>query len=369
MKVKGERRKAKDKSERRARWYFPRLPMALALLCFILHPSSFILALPWQRQASGTMAWLHGVYFLNERRGWAVGSKGALLHTEDGGQSWRTAPRPTPDTLRDVYFADERRGWLVCERSIYELYTKTDARSYLLRTEDGGQTWARVEAAGADVDVLLLRVVFADEQHGWAFGEGGALYVTRDGGANWSRQRVPTPHVLLGAVFLDGARGWLSGANATMLFTADSGEQWRTLSLPVELARARLNAVEFVNGWRGWAVGNAGLILSTADGGRTWHQAQGVETEANLNDVKFLNEQEGWAVGAGGTILHTIDGGAKWEVETSSTRHPLERLALAGPTRAWAVGFGGTIVAQTTATAPPPRLSEPPVTRKRRVAN
>src|SRR5438270_778190 len=33
----------------------------------------------WARQASGTMAWFHAVFFLDQNRGWAAGSKGAFL--------------------------------------------------------------------------------------------------------------------------------------------------------------------------------------------------------------------------------------------------------------------------------------------------
>ncbi|MGH9902024.1 MAG: WD40/YVTN/BNR-like repeat-containing protein [Pyrinomonadaceae bacterium] len=325
--------------------------------------SAFGAGAVWTRQHSGTMAWLRSVYFLDAETGWAVGGKGTLLATSDGGKNWKAMPRPTEDALRDVYFFDARTGWLVCERNIYLLKTNDEARAYLLKTTDGGATWARVEAAGADVDARLVRVVFADSERGWVFGEAGALYATEDGGATWARQRVPTRHLLLGGTFLDPQRGWLVGAGATLLHTADGGATWRAggiernaaivhdstapASTPSPAAPSggtRLNAVSFVDARRGWAVGAGGAVFTTDNGGRSW-RAQESNTEADLLDVKFFDETEGWAVGVGGTVLHTADGGRRWQALASGTKHPLERVCFAGRNRGWAVGFGGTIIA------------------------
>src|SRR6266850_4495760 len=123
-----------------------RLPSAFRLLLF-LFPFSFFLftfslsasAATWNRQSSGTMGWLHAVFFLNQKTGWAAGSKGTLLTTVDGGMTWKIQQRPTEDSLSDVYFSSEQNGWLVCEANIYELKTKEAPRTYLLHTEDGGQ--------------------------------------------------------------------------------------------------------------------------------------------------------------------------------------------------------------------------------------
>ncbi|MGH9904993.1 MAG: WD40/YVTN/BNR-like repeat-containing protein, partial [Pyrinomonadaceae bacterium] len=67
----------------------------------------------WARQGAGTLARLHSVFFLDQKRGWIVGSKGTLLATVDGGVSWKIKPRPTEDALRDIHFSDELNGWVV----------------------------------------------------------------------------------------------------------------------------------------------------------------------------------------------------------------------------------------------------------------
>ena len=322
----------------------------------------------WTMQRSGSFAWLHAVYFLDENKGWAVGGRGTLLSTDDGGNTWRVGRRPTEDALRDVYFSDEQNGWLVCERSIYDLKTKEEPRTYLLRTTDGGETWKQVNVIGKDVDARLVRALFTDAGRGWAFGEEGALYTTRDGGDNWERQRVPTRNLLLGGWFLNSEQGWLVGAGATLLQTSDGGETWRAGTLVgsgvapgknEEARRMRFNGASFVDKRRGWAVGAGGRVFTTVDGGRTWGE-QTSNVEADLYDVKFLDSMEGWAAGAGGTLLHTVDGGRRWTIEPSGTTHALERLCFAGRNHGWVVGFGGTIISYTPGAASP----KPPVLKK-----
>lgn len=373
MKTVGSRHWAVDSARRvmRRRLSLPATHWSLATaFCFLLLVSAAHCLLPtaqaagaWTKQRSGSLAWLHAVYFLDEHKGWAVGGRGTLLWTDDGGKVWRAGKRPTEDALRDVYFADEQNGWLVCERSIYDLKTKEEPRTYLLRTIDGGATWKQINVIGKDVDARLVRALFTDAGRGWAFGEEGALYTTRDGGDSWEKQRVPTRNLLLGGWFLDSQQGWLVGAGSTLLQTSDGGETWRTGTLlgiePASVKsdaarRVRFNAASFVDRRRGWAVGTEGRVFKTIDGGRTWN-AQNSSVQADLYDVKFLDELEGWAAGAQGTLLHTVDGGGSWRVVPSGTTHALERLCFAGRTRGWVVGFGGTIISYTPSAAPPKR--------------
>jgi photosystem II stability/assembly factor-like uncharacterized protein len=336
-------------------------------LCLCLPACAFTLsphtqAAAWEKQRTGTFAWLHSVFFVDERRGWAAGSKGALLSTSDGGATWELRKPPTEDALRDIFFQDAETGWLVCERSIFKPMEKEESVSYLLKTTDGGANWLRVEVTrDADVDLKLVGLRFADREHGWVYGEMGALFFTGDGGRTWTRQRVPTRHLLLGASFQDAQTGWLSGGGMTVLKTSDGGATWRagTVFLPTDgggagrpgqsepetrqVSGRRLYAVWFATPARGWAVGGEGVIVATTDGGLTWRpQKSGVGDD--LYDVKFFDGSEGWVVGRGGTMLHTTDGGRTWEDTKRLTAHALERIHTIGR-RAWAAGFGGTIVA------------------------
>jgi len=330
------------------------MPRALSTVLFLLliaHCSLFTAsAATWTRQRSGTMAWLHAVYFLDQHHGWVAGSAGTLLETADGGQTWNRIHPPTGDTVRDIYFANDHDGWLVCERDLFKLKTNDEPRSYLLKTSDGGLSWQRIVPDGIDPNAKLVRAVFAGSERGWTFGEGGVALVTRDGGASWSRQTLPTKFLLLGGAFSDEQHGWLVGAGATILHTSDGGTTWHN-GIVRDGASTRFVATSFVGNRLGWAVGATGRVFATTDGGRAWFQ-QRTSVDADLLDVRFIDAAEGWIAGLNGTLLHTTDGGVHWSIETSGTTHALERLFFTDQNHGWAVGFGGTILALGPSSAP-----------------
>src|ERR1051325_5753820 len=69
------------------------MPRRLVILVLLLTAHCSLLtasaAATWTRQPSGTMSWLHAIYFLDENRGWVAGSNGTLLQTTDGGANWK----------------------------------------------------------------------------------------------------------------------------------------------------------------------------------------------------------------------------------------------------------------------------------------
>src|SRR5215470_2535884 len=322
--------------------------VTLSCSCFLLLLLSFSNAFAqngtWARQPAGTMAWLHSVFFIDQNRGWAVGSKGTVLQTIDGGNTWKSRGASTDDVVRDIFFTDEKNGWLVCEVNAYQLKTVEEPRAYLMKTTDGGEHWKRIEIKGFDVDAILVRAVFSPKGRGWTFGEAGSIYTTFDSGDTWTKLRSPTRHLLLGGMFVDDDRGWLVGAGATIIQTSDGGDTWYQSALPQVEKTVRFSATSFIDNRKGWAVGSGGSVYQTVNGGRTWQQ-QPSTVDVDLFDVKFLNAREGWAVGAEGTVIHTTDGGEHWTTERSGTEHPLERVFFTSRDRGWAVGFGGTVVA------------------------
>ena len=326
------------------------------LLFFLLITHSALLPVSgagsWKRQRASSLAWLHAVFFLDENNGWAAGSRGTLLMTSNAGRSWQLKTQPTEDTIRDIYFSDEQNGLLVCERNIYDLRSNDEPRAYLMKTADGGENWRRVNMRGAEIDARIMRAIFTRGGKGWAFGEGGTIFVTQDAGTNWTRLQTPTRYLLLGGAFVDETNGWLVGAGSTILQTMDGGETWHHSRL-ANTNNIRFNAASFVSSRLGWAVGSRGSIYRTVNGGRSWQQ-QNSGVASDLLDVKFFDALEGWAVGTEGTVLHTSDGGFHWINEPADTTHALERIFFADRLHGWAVGFGGTIVAY--GRSAPPRL-------------
>ena len=58
---------------------------------------------------------LNGVYFVTENEGWAVGEKGMLLNTKDGGVTWLVQQTPTSNGLIDITRSPDGVLWVVGE--------------------------------------------------------------------------------------------------------------------------------------------------------------------------------------------------------------------------------------------------------------
>lgn len=307
---------------------------SILVLCFIcLQPAKAV----WTKQNSGTLAWLHSVYFVDENRGWIAGSNGTLLATGDSGKSWKPEKKFTADNIRQVYFSDEAHGWLLCERDIYG--AETLSPSYLMETSDAGATWQKINFT--EGKERIARIFFSKSGAGFAVGEAGAFWTMTDDKETWKKTALPVRYLMLGGAFGDASHGALVGAGGTILFTEDAGLSWN----PAQVAgnvKPKLNSIFFVNRRIGWTVGAGGKIYSTNNGGKFWREQNSTVNE-NLTDVFFLNTAEGFAVSDGGTILHTATAGNVWTLENADARHKLEKIFFVGG-RGFAVGFGGTIL-------------------------
>ncbi|HEY0050468.1 MAG TPA: YCF48-related protein [Pyrinomonadaceae bacterium] len=303
----------------------------LFLFCFQIAEAG------WTKQNSGTFAWLHSVYFLDENKGWIVGSRGTFLSTEDGGSSWKQASRFTEDRVRDVYFTDEQNGWILCERDIYNLGSA--APSYLMKTTDGGERWERIEfGEGRD---RIARMFFTKSGYGYAVGESGVFFAMRDDKKTWKKTPVPSRYLLLDGKFPDDSHGAIVGGGRTILFTEDAGLTWNKATV-FGKSESKLNSIFFVNRRTGWTVGSNGKIYATTNAGKIWRE-QISNVDKDLLDVYFTSPTEGWAVGDRGAILHTTTAGSLWLPVETNARHKLEKVFFAGR-KGFAVGFGGTIL-------------------------
>jgi hypothetical protein len=141
---------------------------------------------------------IDGVFFLNRATGWAVisgsGDTLRLAATSDGGASWTITGlgAATGEAgfnyggAATISFADPTHGWILL-RSVSSI---NFSRGILLRTTNGGETWSRLPnpaiADGLD---------FVNHQLGWLTGgpDGNQSFVTADGGTTWTATRVAPP--------------------------------------------------------------------------------------------------------------------------------------------------------------------------------
>lgn len=292
----------------------------------------------WVKQNTNTFAWFKDIYFLNESKGWIVGTDGMLLSTVDGGLTWKQTRRFTTDAFVQVHFESELIGWLLCERNIYA--RGANASSYLRKTTDGGRTWEKIEFQDGGRQ-RITKLLFNGNGNAVAFGEGGVFYKLQEDNVSWKKTETAIHYLLLDADYSNDLIGAIVGAGGTILFTSDGGLTWEKATLLGD-TETRFNAIRFFKRDAAWAVGSRGRIFRSNGNGRLWRQQNSTVT-ADLNDVHFTSSLSGWAIGEQGVIVRTRDGGNTWYNVPSRTTHRLEKLAFVG-NRGFAVGFGGTVL-------------------------
>jgi photosystem II stability/assembly factor-like uncharacterized protein len=135
----------------------------------------------WAVQPAGTHASLRGVSAVDDRTAWASGSQGTVLRTVDGGSTWAILPVPGEEAtdFRDIEaFGPDEAVIMGIGRP-----------AKIFRTTDGGKTWTRTFADDSP-GVFLDGLAFFDKKSGLAVGDpmDGRFLVltTSDGGATWA---------------------------------------------------------------------------------------------------------------------------------------------------------------------------------------
>jgi photosystem II stability/assembly factor-like uncharacterized protein len=292
----------------------------------------------WKRKKLTVLSWLHSVQFINEQKGWIVGSKGTFLYTLDSGTTWRKKKNFTEDTIRDVHFFDENNGWILCDRNVYSLGNQ--APSYLQKTSNGGETWEKVDFTEGTGRERISRFFFDSGKRGFAIGEAGSIF-SNTGDLNvWKKQSSPSRYLLLGGTFNDDANACLIGAGGTVFFTQDAGETWKTPTISGN-TQNRFNSIFFTDKKNGWIVGSEGKILNSTNGGKLWREQKSNVTN-DLKDIAFFDSSNGFAIGDDGMILKTQNGGNVWRPTPLESKHKFERIFLTSKS-GWIVGFGGVV--------------------------
>jgi photosystem II stability/assembly factor-like uncharacterized protein len=275
-----------------------------------------------------TSAKLHSIVFVTARSGWAVGSHGTVLHTEDGGGTWKPQVSGTSDDLYSVSFPTPQSGWAVGQDFA------------ILHTEDGGGTW-KLQSNGVK-GLNLVSVTFATPQSGWVAG-GSVILHTEDGGHTWKMQSY-RGESLNSLAFATPRSGWAVGDESKILHTEDGGGTWKPQQDKSDLSSVSLYDVAFTTPQSGWILVEGGNILHTEDGGSSWKNQYHADNNLFLHSIAFATPLAGWAVGDHGTIVHTEDGGGTWKPQVSGTSVDLYSVTFATPQSVWTVGDGGTIL-------------------------
>jgi photosystem II stability/assembly factor-like uncharacterized protein len=241
-------------------------------------------------ESDGTVkrAYLFNLDAVDANTVWAVGDRSILTSTTDGGKTWTSRKVQMDSDLSggqalaaadpifyDVKFVDRKNGWIVGE------FGK------VLHTADGGETWkeqTKTLLEGTEFyDLLDLPTLFGldalDNQKAVAAGLEAHIAGTSDGGQKWAYEKTDGGDVKLldplydVVQFPDGS-GWAVGAAGQVVKAEPGGGVWARASIGQDVA-TWLRAVSFSDPQYGWMVGGYGLIYHTEDGGKSWLPVQG----------------------------------------------------------------------------------------------
>jgi photosystem II stability/assembly factor-like uncharacterized protein len=297
----------------------------------------------------------------------AVGSRGLIIVSVDGGKTWKQASVPVQSDLLAVYFPDPDRGWAVGHDGV------------VLHSDDGGATWikqldgrdaatrfpeayrARAAAGDAAANEALkqlernfkvpaalpyLDVWFKDASEGFAVGSFGMLIATTDGGRTWTPwlDRIDNSEFvnlncireLGGDIFIAGERGQvfkldrakgrfratptgyagsffgIAGNSRTVLVfglrgvayrSGDRGSSWKAVPMPADATISAGVARADDSGFI--LVNSVGQIL-TADGEAREFKVYQPPESLRLTGVVPLAQDEALVTAQTGVVVETL---------------------------------------------------------------
>jgi photosystem II stability/assembly factor-like uncharacterized protein len=248
----------------------------------------------------------------------AVGERGHILLSTDGGKNWRQVAAPTRRTLTGVFLIDDQTAWAVGHQSV------------ILKSGDGGETWAKANAEN-DPETAYLDILFLDAKTGFIVGSYGKFLSTSDGGKTWTEAKQDDDphfsHIITGP---DGGL-WLTGEFGTVRRSGDRARRWEPLATPYEgtffgtLPLAKGGAVVF---------GLRGNIFRSEDG-KAWKQVES-PTQSLLHGGLALADGRFVLSAAAGQLLLSSDEGR--------TFRPVEWPGAATATSLWQASDGAVLL-------------------------
>ena len=289
----------------------------------------------WDPQTSGVTDRLNSVYFLDVNTGWAAGNNNTILKTVAGGKTWsRVLEREEGgNNFSSIFFTNAKEGW-------------AQTSNILLHSSDGGETWRPASplpdrkhlGEGGAVGSIRLQT--------GQFSTSDRIYRSEDGGTNWTDISKMPRNDFEPIFVLDPQHIWVAGDYGRYALSADGGATWQEPAMPV---KCKLRKIYFVSAKIGWILpsDHNGGPLATTDGGLTWaSQYAGAGQNRPLRDIHFVNERDGFLlVGSNrpDVVYRTSDGGAKW---ATIGQLPEGRTAMSFPAvdEGWVVGPSGYVI-------------------------
>ena len=297
----------------------------------------------------------------------AVGQRGHIVYSADGGATWKQASVPVSSDLTAVYFVNDQKGWVVGHDGV------------ILHSNDGGLNWTaqldgdkanerlvqhmqeRVTAhpQAADKKGLLdeakrfkeqgadkpfLDVWFADENNGYVVGAYNLIFRTRDGGKNWEPwfDQTDNPKLLNLYAIAPAAGGlYIAGEGGLVLKLDAAADRFNAMNLPYKGSFFGVvgdKSAVLVFGLRG-------NVFRSDDAGKNWAK---IDAGLPATIVAGTSLPTGAIIlgDAGGRVAVSVDAGREFKLVPLSNPMPLAGIADAGNGRLALVGPRGVGVAE-----------------------
>ncbi|MCU7801723.1 MAG: glycosyl hydrolase [Candidatus Thiodiazotropha sp. (ex Lucinoma borealis)] len=243
--------------------------------------------------------------------------------------------KPSPFGKRENYFG------VVAPSSDGKLIWAVGRKGRIIRTDDGGNNWVIQQTPVSHVH--LQDIDTWDERSAIVVGDLGTVMVTSDGGVTWQSKDLQLrqfgEQLMQVVVDKTDGRAWIAGAMGSVFVSDDHGESWRITHPEEDLS---WNSVSIAPGGTVWLVGEFGRISRSDDQGMSWQQIE-AGAEQSLMDIAFSDNTLGVAVGLAGTLLVTEDGGETWSSITGITDNHIYDVSWDGH-QFVAVGDGGILL-------------------------
>lgn len=290
----------------------------------------------------------------------AIGERGVVVLSDDGGRQWRQARVPVSVTLTSASFADARQGWIAGHGGVV-LHTSDGGESWAIQTDGVALAQATLAQAKAlpdgeaerdrrirdaqrllddGPDKPLLSICFADALRGMVVGAFGLAATTDDGGKTWTpcRHRLPNPMGLHLYAIARHDKTWaVAGEQGVLMLSRDDGASFESLASPSE--RTLFAAT---------ATGNGGFVFAGLLGAACRIEPGSasvapVELPAPLTVLSSLELRDGRValLAQGGRLLVSRDAGAHFTEQPLARRDPLTSLAEAADGGLVATSLGG----------------------------
>lgn len=135
---------------------------------------------------------------LDENVIWVGTDDGQVQVTKNGGKKWTNVVKNIPDLPKNtwVYHIEASVHGKGTAYAVFDGHTANDAKPYIYKTNDFGKTWKSIVTTDVHgfsrsfkEDTINPNLLFAGTERG--------LFVTIDGGKNWSQFNKNMPHVAI----------------------------------------------------------------------------------------------------------------------------------------------------------------------------